>query len=467
MTDLALMPAAELLRCYRRHTVSPREVADAVLRRIAAVDGAVNAFTLVDEAAVTRAAAESESRWMKAAPAGLVDGVPATIKDLVLTAGWPTLRGSLTVARDQPWADDAPATAKLRAHGALLLGKTTTPEFGWKAVTDSPLTGITRNPWNTRMTPGGSSGGAAVAAALGMGALHIGTDGGGSVRIPGAFTGVFGLKPSFGRVAAYPVSPMGTLSHVGPLTRTVEDAALMLTVIAEPDARDWYQLPYDRRDYRVGLEDGVRGLKIAFSPDLGHVPVDAEIAALVADAAAVLADLGATVERADPGFASPAAIFRTLWYAGAAQVGRSLSREQRALLDPGLAQVMAEGDTITAADYLQATTERAALGIRMKQFHQRYDLLVLPSMPIAAFPAGQEVPDPYNQTRWMEYAGFTYPFNLTQQPAATVPCGLTAAGLPAGLQIVGPMHRDDLVLRAARAFETVRPFALPPSPPPA
>jgi Asp-tRNA(Asn)/Glu-tRNA(Gln) amidotransferase A subunit family amidase len=254
--DPADFSATELLRLYRTRQLSPAEVARAVLERIERFEPAVNAFCLVDPERAMQAARESEARWQRAQPQGLLDGVPATIKDLILTRGWPTLRGSLTTPREQPWDEDAPATARLREQGAVLIGKTTTPEFGWKAVTDSALTGITRNPWNTARTPGGSSGGAAVACALGMGALHIGTDGGGSIRIPAAFTGIFGLKPSFGRVPAWPLSPFGTLAHIGPMTRCVADAALMLNVLARPDGRDWFALPYDGRDYRTGSTTG-------------------------------------------------------------------------------------------------------------------------------------------------------------------------------------------------------------------
>ena len=274
-SDPATLSATELLRLYRRKQLSPVETTQAVLDRIERFDPAVNAFCLVDRDQALQSARASEARWQRGAPAGLLDGIPATIKDLVLTRGWPTLRGSLAIARDQAWDVDAPATARLREQGAVLIGKTTTPEFGWKAVTDSALTGITRNPWDTSKTPGGSSGGAAAACALGMGALHIGTDGGGSIRIPASFSGIFGLKPSFGRVPAWPLSPFGTVAHLGPMTRTVSDAALMLNVLALPDRRDWFALPYDSRDYQIGLEDGVGGLRVAFSPTLGFAEVDA------------------------------------------------------------------------------------------------------------------------------------------------------------------------------------------------
>ena len=463
-TDPADLSALQLRQLYRTGQLSPVEATRAVLERIARFDPEVNAFCLVDEERAIAAARASEARWQRGAPCGLVDGVPATIKDLVLTEDWPTLRGSLAIARDQPWPEDAPATARLREHGAVLIGKTTTPEFGWKAVTDCALTGITRNPWDTARTPGGSSGGAAVAAALGMGALHVGSDGGGSIRIPAGFTGIFGLKPSFGRVPAYPASPFGTVSHVGPMTRTVGDAALMLTVLALPDSRDWFALPHDGRDYRIGLGDGVRGLRIAFSPTLGFVEVEPEVADLVARAVGAFVELGAVVEEADPGFADPLDIFRPHWYVGAANLLRGFSAEQRATMDTGLQEIAAEGAKIPLLDYLDAVRRRTELGAAMRRFHETFDLLLTPTLPLAAFAAGIERPDPARQPRWFDWAPFSNPFNLTQQPAASVPCGLTAAGLPVGLQIVGRMHDDALVLRAARAFEAARPWPLPEAP---
>src|SRR5213595_2733588 len=276
-TDLCSLSATELLDAYRRHELSPVEVTRAVLERIEKLNPVLNAFNLVSDRALDEAKA-SETRWLRGEPKGLLDGVPVSVKDILLTKGWPTLRGSKTVDAKGPWNDDAPCVARLREHGAVLLGKTTTPEFGWKGVTDSPLTGITRNPWNPAKTPGGSSGGAVAAVAAGMGPLAIGTDGGGSIRIPCSFTGLFGIKPSFGRVPAWPLSPFGTVAHVGPITRSVADAALMLNVLAQPDARDWHALPYERRDWRSGLDQDITDLRIAYSPDLGYASVEREVA---------------------------------------------------------------------------------------------------------------------------------------------------------------------------------------------
>jgi aspartyl-tRNA(Asn)/glutamyl-tRNA(Gln) amidotransferase subunit A len=459
--DPCTLTAVELLRLYRARKLSPVEATRAVLARIEKLNPVLNAFCLVAADQALEAARESERRWMKGAPQGLLDGVPVSIKDLVLTRGWPTLRGSKTIDPKGPWQDDAPCVARLREHGAILVGKTTTPEFGWKGVTDSPLTGITRNPWDPRMTPGGSSGGAAAALAAGMGPLAIGTDGGGSIRIPCAFTGVFGLKPSFGRVPAWPLSPMGTVAHVGPMTRSVLDAALMMNVITLPDARDWHALPWDARDYRIGLEDGVRGLRVAWSPDLGYAKVDPEVARITKRAVRVFSDLGAHVEAADPGFESPLEIFAKHWFPGAASIVRAVPPARRRLMDKGLLEVAREGEKVRTADYLDAVKSRGALGEAMNRFHQRYDLLVTPALPLPAFKAGREVSNVMRERRWTDWTPFTYPFNLTQQPAASVPCGLTKAGLPVGLQIVGPRHADALVLRAARAFESAHPVSMP------
>jgi aspartyl-tRNA(Asn)/glutamyl-tRNA(Gln) amidotransferase subunit A len=339
----------------------------------------------------------------------------------------------------------------------VLLGKTTTPEFGWKGVTDSPLTGITRNPWNPDKTPGGSSGGAAAAVAAGMGPLAVGTDGGGSIRIPCSFTGLFGIKPSFGRVPAWPLSPFGTVAHVGPITRDVTDAALMLTVISQPDARDWHALPYEPRDYRAGLDSGVQDLRIAYSSNLGYAKVDAEVAALTRAAVNVFADLGAKVEEKHPGFDNAGPIFQTHWFSGAAALIRTIKDKQH--IDPGLLQVAALGEKITVAELMDAQMKRGALGMHMNLFHRDFDLLVTPTLAVAAFDVGQESPDKKN--RWTDWTPFSYPFNLTGQPAASIPCGFTKAGLPVGLHIVGPRFADALVLRAARAFESVRPIKLP------
>jgi aspartyl-tRNA(Asn)/glutamyl-tRNA(Gln) amidotransferase subunit A len=460
--DIAYASAISLLDRYRKRALSPVEVTRFLLDRLDVLQPKINAFCIVDRDGALATARESERRWQRREPAGRLDGVPVTIKDLMLMRGFPTLRGSRLVDPDQDWSEDAPAVARLREAGAVILGKTTTPEFGWKALGDSPLTGITRNPWDLSRTPGGSSAGAAAACAAGIGALHLGSDGAGSIRIPAAFTGIFGLKPSFGRVPAYPLSAMGLLAHLGPMARTVSDSALMLTVLSQPDYRDPYSLPPDDTDWCEGIEDGVRGWRIAYSPTLGHAKVDPDIAAAVAGAVRRFEALGAIVEEVDAIFPSPREALFILWAAGAAKLLDVYSRDKRALVDPGLVATAAEGERISAVDYLGADLVRTALGQQLAAFHQKYDLLLTPMMPIPALPVGQDLNDPATERHWIDWSPFSYPFNMTRQPAASIPCGVTRAGLPIGLQIVGPLYADARVLRAARAFGTTQPERRPP-----
>jgi aspartyl-tRNA(Asn)/glutamyl-tRNA(Gln) amidotransferase subunit A len=460
--DVAYASAASLSEHFRTKALSPVEVVRLLYERLDALQPAINAFCVVDHDGAMAAARLAEARWHRGAPIGPLDGVPATIKDLLPMRGFPTLRGSLLVDSDQPWLEDAPAVARLREAGAVILGKTTTPEFGWKALGDSPLTGITRNPWDLSRTPGGSSAGAAAACAAGIAPLHVGSDGAGSIRIPAAFTGVFGLKPSFGRVPAHPPSPMGFLSHVGPIARSVGDAALTLQVLSRPDHRDPYALPAADGNYCDGLDNGVRGWRIAHSPTLGYAEVDPEIAAAVGAAARQFEMLGAVVEEVGAIFASPRDTLMTLWAAGTARIVSALPAERRALLDPGLAAIAAEGEGIRAVDYLGADVARTALAREMARFHETYDLLLTPMVPIPALPVGQDLHDPTREKAWIDWTPFSYPFNLTRQPTASIPCGLTSAGLPIGLQIVGPLYADARVLRAARAFEATQPFRRPP-----
>ncbi|MDS1271775.1 amidase [Lipingzhangella sp. LS1_29] len=455
------MSATELLRAYATGSLSPVEATQAVLDQIERHNPAINAYCQVHAEEALAAARASERRWQRGAPEGELDGVPTSIKDIFLTQGWPTQRGSLTVDPAGPWLEDAPSTARLREANAVLLGKTTTPELAWKGVTDSPLTGITRNPWDLSCTPGGSSGGASAAVAAGMGPLATGTDGGGSVRIPASFTGIFALKPTYGRVPHYPASPYGTLAHAGPMTRTVADAALMMDVLSRPDCRDWSALPPPQESFTDAVaapEEALVGMRVAYSPTLGYLSVDSEVAALVAQAVRVFEELGARVEEIDPGFGDPTSDFHCLWNSGAAKATAHLSPEQKQHLDPGLQEIIAEGLTYSAQDYLTAMATRMAMGERMGRFHETYDLLLTPTMPIPAFEAGHEVPPGSEAHRWTSWAGFSYPFNMTQQPAASVPCGFTRAGLPVGLQIVGARTADARVLAASAAFERACPW---------
>jgi aspartyl-tRNA(Asn)/glutamyl-tRNA(Gln) amidotransferase subunit A len=460
-SDIPYASAVGLLEVYRRRVLSPVEATRALLDRLDALQPRINAFCVVDREGALATARASEGRWQRAEAVGPLDGVPVTIKDLILMRGFPTLRGSRLVDPHQDWSEDAPATARLREAGAVILGKTTTPEFGWKALGDSPLTGITRNPWDLSRTPGGSSAGAAAACAAGIGPLHVGSDGAGSIRIPSAFTGVFGLKPSFGRVPAYPPSPMGLLAHIGPMSRTVADAALMLLVLSGSDDRDPYALPAEDEDYLDAIEGGVQGWRIAYSPNLGYAKVDPEIATAIAEAARRFEEIGAHVDQVDAIFPSPREALFTLWAVGAAKLLRALPADRRDEIDPGLRATAAEAERISAVDYLAADDVRNAISHKMAAFHRKYDVLLTPTMPIPALPVGHDLNDPATERHWIDWSPFSYPFNMTRQPAASIPCGLTSAGLPIGLQIVGPLHGDDRVLRAARAFETTQPERRP------
>lgn len=463
--DLTQLTATELIQLYRTGQASPVEAMQQVLERVERVDPILNAFILVDADAGMDAARVSEARWAAnradGSPVGAVEGVPTSIKDILWTKGWPTLRGSRAIDPDQPWEEDAPSVARLREAGAAMFGKTTTPEFGCKAETNSPLTGISRNPWDPSRTPGGSSGGTAAAVAAGLGPLSMGTDGAGSVRIPAAFCGNVGMKASFGRVPAYPLSPFGTVAHVGPHTMSVTDCALLMNVVAQPDPRDWMSLPYDGVDYLEGLDTGIRGLRVAYSPTLGYADVDPEVAALVDAAVRELEALGAIVDQVDPGFEDPLDISTGLWFVASKTVYDSLGPEGQAVTDPDFAAQAAQGAEFSAQDVQLLNLKRNALGTSMRLFMTQYDVLVTPAVAIPAFEARPAGAVPMTPESMLSWTPFSYPFNLTQQPAITVPCGLTSSGLPVGLQIVGRAHDDVTVLRAARAYESAHPVPRP------
>ncbi|MGH3444251.1 MAG: amidase, partial [Nocardioidaceae bacterium] len=440
--DLTRLSATELAAGYADGSLSPVEATRAALDQIERLDGTTHAFVLVDVDGALAAAQQSQARWHDGRQLGPADGIPTSIKDIFLTRGWPTLRGSELIDASGPWPDDAPCVARLREAGAVFLGKTTTPEFAWKGVTDSRRFGATGNPWDPGVTPGGSSGGSATAVALGMGAWSMGTDGGGSVRIPAAFTGTVALKPTYGLVPLYPASPFGTLSHAGPMTRSVTDAAALLDLVSGFDDRDWSAMPSPAASFLAGLDDGVAGLRIGFSANLGYVENDPEVEHLVRAAVGVLESLGAVVDEVDPGFTDPVDAFDVLWQSGAAKVAEAYGPDALQRIDPGLRRVVQAGSRLTASDFLDATAVRMDLGLRMGAFHRRYDLLVTPTLPITAFATGTDAPASGPSAEWTSWTPYTYPFNMTQQPALSVPCGLTDAGLPDGLQLVGARHAD-------------------------
>jgi len=449
---------AGLSRAFAEGRTSPVDATENALRAIEEFDGNLNAFQLVDAKSAMASARESEARWRAGTPMSPIDGVPTSIKDMILAKGWPTLRGSKLINPNQAWEDDAPAVARLREAGAVILGKTNTAEFGWKGTTDTPLAGVTRNPWNRTMTPGGSSGGAAAALAAGMGTLALCTDGGGSVRNPAGFTNLVGFKATFGRVAAWPPNPIGTLANVCPMARSVEDVALMMDVIAKPDSRDWLSLPADGTDYRAALVNDVKGLRVAYCPNLGFAKVDREVAEIVAAAARTLEELGAQVEEADPGIDDTTPVFNAHWHVGVANALGGLPDDKLALLDPGLDDFVREGRNIALMDYVGAQNARVEIGQKMRVFHDRFDVMLLPTTAVPAFPADRRAPPGIGEDDWAAWTPFSYPFNLTLQPAISVPGGFTESGLPIGVQFVGGMYADATVLRVAHAFEAANPL---------
>ncbi|SDJ87175.1 amidase [Microbulbifer yueqingensis] len=462
MNDFASMTALELLQGYRDKSFSPVEVTSALLDQIERCNPAVNAYCLVDRETTLEFARASEQRYQSGDTRGLLDGVPVAIKDVFLTPMWPTLKGSRTIDPDSTLNKQAPCVAALDRNGYVPLGKTTTPEFGWKGVTDNPIDGVTSNPWDPDKTAGGSSGGSSAAVVLGMGPLALGTDAGGSIRIPAGFCGHVGLKPSFGEVPHWPASPFGTLAHAGPMTWTVADCALMMNVLSEGDDRDTNAIPRRNIDYLGAIrgEPGelLQGLKIAFSATLGYVNVDQEIEESVREAAHLLQSLGAEVVEVAPGFDDPLAAFGHLFYGGAANALRDLGKRQREKMDPQLVAVSEKAAQLSMLDYLGATNDRMVLCERMVNFHRKYDLLLTPTLPITAFKAGREVPEDWPSTRWPSWTPYTYPFNMTGQPAISVPCGFASDGLPIGLQLVGRRFEDATVLRAAQAYQLAAPL---------
>lgn len=450
-TDPALMPAETLLAQYARRALSPVEVLRAVTERVARYNPWVNAFAAMNPRAL-QAAGESEQRWMAGRPIGPLDGVPTTVKDLVHMAGFPTRRGSRTTD-PAPVAEDAPAVLGLKSAGAVIIGKTTTTEFGWKSPGDCPLHGITRNPWNRDRTPGGSSSGAGAAGAACFGPLHVGTDAGGSVRIPAAWCGLVGVKPSFGRVPQWPLGAFANVACAGPMTRTVRDAALMLNVMARHDARDPFCLPEDISDWCDGIEDGVKGLRVALVRSLGfEPPLDEEGKAALGVAAKLLEEAGAIVEEADPGLPDTRAIFGRVWGVALAKLVAETPAEKRGLLDAGITDVAAREEGMSAVDFLRADALRIEAAHAMARFHQRYDIVLTAATPTAAIAADQPTIRPW-EALWRDWAPWTFAFNLTRQPAISVPVGLDEEGMPRAVQVAAGLYRDDLAFRAARAIE--------------
>jgi aspartyl-tRNA(Asn)/glutamyl-tRNA(Gln) amidotransferase subunit A len=458
--DLCFAPATELSRLIRQKALSPVELMRTVLQRAEKLNSKLNAICTPTYEAAIEAARKAEAAVMCGDRLPLLHGIPTTIKDLAFTKGVRTMAGSV-IHKDRVPEFDHAHVERLRAAGAISIGKTTTSEFGWTGVSRSPLTGITHNPWKHGYNAGASSAGAGVCAAAGIGPIHQGSDGAGSIRMPAAFCGVYGLKPSHGRVPYWPQPANGLISHVGPITRTVGDAALMLQAMAGPDDRDVTSIDCPPDDFLSRLDEGIAGLRVAYSPDLGYLQVDREVADTVKAAIRAFDELGCKVDEVNPGWGDPTGMEHCLFATNIAGMLAEFLPEWGNRMDPGLVALIRHGLTYSGADYCKAYAQRILYYDKVRAFFERYDLLLTPALSVAAFPADQLIPEHWEQHEWdwLRWAGFSYPFNLTWLPAATCPCGFTDHGLPVGLQIVAGRNKDLRVLQASRAFEQARPWA--------
>ncbi len=459
MTDDALCwtPATELAAAIRARRLSPVELVDAVLARIERHNPRLRAYlTVVDEQA-REAARAAEAAVLRGDPLGSLHGIPVAVKDLSYTKGIRTTRGSLLYENFVP-DENHPIVERLLDVGAIIVGKTNTPEFGWKGATDNRLGAPCVNPWDTERTPGGSSGGSAVAVAAGMAPIAAGSDGVCSIRTPASFCGIFGMKPQYGRI---PSPTVGLdVAHLGPMTRTVRDAALMLNVLAGPHDADRQSLPASGVDYLAACDGGIAGLRVAWSADLGYMAVDPEVRAITTAAARRFADLGCVVEESCPGFADPRHAIDVLFHGLIAGRNAHLTPEQLALMDPGLAAVIERYRHLDVSEIMAAHAEREQLWQQTRPFFETYDLLLTPTVACPPFGLNRFSPETIDgqSVEGWQWTAATYPFNLTGQPAATVPCGFTASGLPVGLQIVGRRYDEATVLRASAAFEQAYPW---------
>jgi aspartyl-tRNA(Asn)/glutamyl-tRNA(Gln) amidotransferase subunit A len=459
MAELYDLSAVELLAAYRSKALSPVEVTRAVLRRMAAWEPHLHATYALDADAALAQAEASQARWLAGATVGALDGVPAMLKENIATRGVPTPLGSAATEL-VPAERDAPPAARLREAGAVILGKTTMPDYGMLSSGLSSFHSLTRNPWDLSKGPGGSSAGAGAGVAAGYGPLHVGTDIGGSVRLPAGWCGIFTLKPSNGRI---PIHPPYAGRVAGPMTRTVDDAALAMAVLSRPDPRDTMSLPHQdiawtqlRRDLR-GLR-GLRGLRIGLQLDAGWgLPLDAEVRAAVEAAARRFEAAGAIVEPLAPFMTRTMADgMDQFWRVRAWLDIAALPEARRAKVLPFIVEWARGGARLTGAQVFHGYSQMAAMRDAAVAATSGFDFVLSPTAPIAAFAA--ELPCPTNDpARPFEHIAFTLPWNMSEQPAAAIDCGHTDAGLPIGLQIVGRRHDDLGVLQLARAWEQLRP----------
>ncbi len=462
MTGTLFVAAYELAEHFARRTLSPVELLHATLARAAEVQPELNPFRVLYGEEALDAARQSERRWISGAPLSPLDGVPIAIKDNQAVAGQTRMAGSRANEHTPVLTEDAPHVARLREAGAVFFARTNMPDSAWKAVTDSPLTGVTRNPWNPELTPGGSSGGAAVAVATGCCPIATGSDGGGSIRIPAAFTAIYGIKPTTGRIPGISEAP--DITAIGPLTGTVADAALALSIMCRPDRSDPFTAGLAVPDFVAETKRGVAGLRVAVSSSCGCIPTGPWKFTALEQAARALADAGAYVEYVDPPIWNIRRAYVTICEVAFAAMAAGMSAERMALLDPGLIETARRGMMTPATVERQAQLERVRLAQSFIRFFIDYDLLLLPCVPIAPFTAGHNIntPDPALYPEWYDWTPYTWIFNAAKLPAASCPWGLDPAGLPQAVQLATPHFREDLLLRGSAALEAAMPADIHP-----
>ena len=441
---------SELIKMFKDRKTNPVELVKDIIKNIKKNNPHLNAFVEYDEEKIIKQAEVSEIRWNKKNPISFLDGIPISIKDLIITKDYPTRRGSYVESLPIYSKKDAPVVRKLKKAGAIIIGKTTTPEFGHKGTTQSNRYGVTRNPWNKKLNAGGSSGGSASAVAAGLGQLSIGTDGGGSVRIPCSFCGLFGHKPTFGRIPAYPISPFGTVANIGPISRCVKDSGLLMNIIATPDKDDWYSLPNEYNNYEKNDLEQVKSLRIGITKYWGmkHFLPDLELSEEVEkgfdEAMKALRNENINLIEDEkilwPN--NPEKIFKIMWYSGAANLSKKINKKEFSKIDQNFQIFIERGNKFSMFEFMDAEAKRSENATYLSYFFDNYDVIIGPTMPVLAFNAENTVPTNSDDKDIFSWTPFTYPFNLTKNPASTINCGFSNSGLPVGIQVVAPHYED-------------------------
>ncbi len=451
----------ELIDGYKKKLFNSLEVSLSVINQIKSLNKKINAFVHFDEEMVIDQAKLSKDRWERDMIKGILDGIPISVKDLIITQDYPTFRGSFNTSLPNKSEENAPVVSKIINSGAIILGKTATPEFGHKGTTSSKRYGETLNPWNLNTNAGGSSGGSAAAVASGMGPLSIGTDGGGSIRIPCSFCGLFGHKPTFGRIPAYPISPFGTVANIGPISRNVLDGSILMDVIATPDNKDWHSLPFNKKSYNPFPYENISSIRVGFTRLWGmekyienlKLEDDVEIGIESIFRSLKEKKFNITDEININWPNNPEKTFKVIWYTGAANLARKIKQKDLKDIDENFLEFIERGKKNNIFDIMQAETNRAENGSYITKMFEKYDFIIGPTLPVTAIAKGRNIPKGWDEEDLFSWTPFTYPFNLTKNPSSTINCNFSSIGLPVGLQIVAPIYKDHDCIKFAQLLE--------------